>query len=481
MYEERKDNFSIKGFILQLIVIIIFVFLMLWLFPTKQYIKDNMGGNLQSEEQLARLEVLYGEVFANNVERMKDAAIGYYTDERLPQVVGKSEMITLQEMYEKKLVLEMTDAEGNACSVTESYVKVTKYENEYRFKVNLKCGDKEDYIIVYMGCYTYCESGMCERREETKDPEPTPTKKPTPTPSKDPEPTPEKDPDPTPQKTPKYLYEYKLVTPGKTTCTGWSEWTTKELTGSNTVQVETKTVQQKTGVTTQKYISGYTVQKVLTGTKKVQTGVTYKLVAETVTEKYISGYTTKKVITGTKDVQVGTTTKTVTKKVAAGTTNVYAGGGSGTTIPSNTSTKVYVKTGSTTKQNCTTCTATTYYTWDVYNVVTVYKIVTTTEQVPVYEKQYVYETKTVPVYSTRTYTVNKIKEVPVYKTENVYENKKVPVYSTREIDLYSDIKYYRSKTCTYTNGGTYYKWSTSKNDTALISQGYRLTGNVKEI
>ena len=37
----------------------------------------------------------------------------------------------------------------------EKLFKMTKFTEEYRLKVNLSCGDQEDYIIVYLGCYDY--------------------------------------------------------------------------------------------------------------------------------------------------------------------------------------------------------------------------------------------------------------------------------------------------------------------------------------
>jgi len=104
MYEERKETFSFKSFFLTVLVVLLFTFLMLWLFPTKSYISGNKGTNTYD---LDRLSVLYDEIFANNVERMKNAAIGYYTNERMPQVVGQSKKMTLQEMYDLHLVLQV--------------------------------------------------------------------------------------------------------------------------------------------------------------------------------------------------------------------------------------------------------------------------------------------------------------------------------------------------------------------------------------
>jgi len=51
MYEERKNVFSLKNIILQIILIVLFVFIMIWLFPTKSYLNDNYvaSGNLSEE------------------------------------------------------------------------------------------------------------------------------------------------------------------------------------------------------------------------------------------------------------------------------------------------------------------------------------------------------------------------------------------------------------------------------------------------
>ena len=76
---------------------------------------------------------------------MKDAAIGYFTDERMPQVVGQSKKLTLKEMYDLHLVLKMKDKDGKPCSTTKSYVEMTKYTEEYRLKVNLSCGKQENF------------------------------------------------------------------------------------------------------------------------------------------------------------------------------------------------------------------------------------------------------------------------------------------------------------------------------------------------
>ena len=474
MYEERKEKFSFKSFFLTLLLVLLFIFLMLWLFPTKNYVDKK----LQSTYDLERLEVLYDEIFANNVARMKDAAIGYYTNERMPQTVGQTKKLTLQQMYDLHLVLKMKDKDGKPCNTTKSYVEMTKYTEEYRLKVNLSCGSQEDYIIVYLGCYNYCEDGICEKRvstpsattkkeESSTNTQSTPTKKPStpnkpnpnnpkpedPTPNEPDKPKPE---DPTPNEpdnpiVKKYLYEYKLVVEDSKTCGTWSKWQKNVIKATELVKVQTKEVEE---------IVGYKTVKVpYTKTE---------IVKKQVTEKYISKYVTQLVLVGTKEVQTGTTTKTTYKEVQTGTTTVKTGKiGTGTKVPKNTSTTIYKVISTDTPDSCSYCGNETYYTWEIYEIKPVYKVQEVVETVPVYKTVNVYETKEVPVYALRT--VEKEEEV----TKTYYETKKVPKYGK--------VKYYRSQTCKINKGYTDIKWSESKMDSKLIGKGYKLTGNVKQV
>ena len=113
-------------------------------------------------------KVLTDRIFNDNIQEMKNASLLYFTQERLPVNVGDKKTITLQEMLDLKLLLPFTDKNGTACDVTGSYVTIEKLENEYLLKVNLKCGDEEDYILVTFGCYAYCTTYVCEKKDETE-------------------------------------------------------------------------------------------------------------------------------------------------------------------------------------------------------------------------------------------------------------------------------------------------------------------------
>ena len=168
-------------------------------------------------------------VFNQNVTFIKDAAIDYFTNERLPQTVNSKKKITLGEMINQKLVHTIVDSNGKSCSTTDSYVEVTKEKNEYTFKVNLSCSDVTDYIIVHKGCADYCGNSSCEVKvtpEETKTPE-----------------------------TKEYEYEYrKTISCQMTNWSNWSNWSTNREIIDNPnykkEEIKTETVIEKIKVET---------------------------------------------------------------------------------------------------------------------------------------------------------------------------------------------------------------------------------------
>ena len=170
MYDER-ERFSIKDVVLQVILVVLFVFLLLWLFPTKSYVDNKID---------SKLTPFYNQIFTTNINNMKEAAISYFTTSRLPKNIGDKERLTLSEMLDKKLLISFLDSNNKKCSLTDSYVEITKMDDEYILKVNLSCSDNSDYILVHLGCYNYCQSGLCEKQETVKTT--TDTKKPSVTP-----------------------------------------------------------------------------------------------------------------------------------------------------------------------------------------------------------------------------------------------------------------------------------------------------------
>ena len=487
MYEERRNTLSFRDIILQLMLVILFVFVMIWLFPTKNYLKDNFVGKDELTSEIAmQLQSLYGRLYTDNVESMRDAAQGYFTNERLPKKIGDSVTLTLEEMEEKKLVIPFKDSNNQSCDVSKSYVQVTKMSDEYQMKVQLTCSDYSDYIIVYMGCYDYCDGAICEEQ-------PTTTTKPS-TPSKPSKPSnPE-----TPVVNKKYEYEYKLVTKNTYSEWGpWSDWSTTKVTADTLRQVEIDKRDELTGYKTETYYDYETSIEYKTQTTQVQVGTTSKAVGTKVidTKPATGGSTSQKQYTNAIK---NTTSGSYGSWVYQGyTTSKYA--------LSSSNTVKYEYVSHKTTVDCTNvCQNVTTYTYKKYT--RTYNSGSTTYSCPTgYTKEgsgantkcYKYVTSGSGTLSCSTYgsdyklsgsncikTVTVYKDVPVYKdvTTTVPVEVTTKVEKTRKIPIYEAITYYRYRTRKQlTVAGTYYKWSRSKNDQNLISLGYELTGKKREV
>lgn len=160
MYEENS-RFSWTSLFIKIIIVVIFILFTIWLLSlaTKNATREVTKGMSDS------INVLTDNIYAQNMDRMKDVGRSYFTTERLPEKVGDVKTLSLAKMYDEGLILEIKDKNGNACSAKNSYVSVEKMENEYQMKVYLECGEEKDSIKVIMGCYNYCDTDICERKQ----------------------------------------------------------------------------------------------------------------------------------------------------------------------------------------------------------------------------------------------------------------------------------------------------------------------------
>ena len=471
--EERKSNL-LKEFLLKLILIIIFVLLLIWLVPW-----PNMDSYMEA------LNPLKSQIFNSNIQEMKKAAITYFTSERLPQNVGDKKTLTLQQMLDMKLLIPFVDKNGDSCDVTASYVTIEKQETEYLMKVNLKCGEEENYILVHLGCYAYCTTDICEKKEEktpikpsitinkptakptnkptnvptyvptptslpTKNPTPTPTNKPTPTPTNKPTPTPTNKPTPTPTNkptptptnkpspTPTYKpnKKYEYVKTESAYCANWSSWTTSML---------------KTGQTVTPVNTIYKVVEDL-GYKRVQVGV--------VTAKYQKVY-----VTTNELVQTSTYNYKVCKNysyvVSGGKVHQVSGDWTysgqtytGATPPADTPTSRWIPVGVDWEKCGSDC---------VNHPITLYK-----QQV---RSGTSYSD---PVQVTATCTDIEERSLPVYVNRTKTTEKTVMVEP--EKPLYGNIHFAREKTCNTVVGEKTYKQCSTYNDKNLLNNGYGYSG-----
>ena len=148
MYSNEKKGFSILDIIVKIILFGLFILILVWLFNKK----------------VPNMTPFYSNVFRENIKYMQEAAESYFTDDKMPKEIGGEVKMTLSEMIEKKIILPFVDKNGNSCDLYNSYVSITKQEDEsFRLKTNLECGEEKDYTIKILGCHTYCKDNNCEK------------------------------------------------------------------------------------------------------------------------------------------------------------------------------------------------------------------------------------------------------------------------------------------------------------------------------
>ncbi len=219
MYEEGHRGFAFKSIILKLLLIFVIIFLIIWLFPTKNYVKNLIDQRLGTGSD---------QIFTNNVNTMKDAATSYFSGDRLPKKEGVSKTITLKEMLDEKLLIDLVDSNRKKCDTKKSYATITKNKSDYSLQVNLVCSDKKASINSYISDNSFCTDTVCSKKKLESN-------------SKE-----EKQANEEEKKTNNEISQTKECEYTKTNggywsnYGAWSDWSTAQVTASNSRQVETK-------------------------------------------------------------------------------------------------------------------------------------------------------------------------------------------------------------------------------------------------
>lgn len=209
---EQKGT-TIVDFLIQLIFIVIFVVLLVWLFPTKDWLKENYFGNTYVEEKET---IIDDEKFVNNINNMLEASKNYFGyNVNLPENIDDTVKVTLQELVDNHIMIMPKDSNGKKCD-GNSYAIITKTSVGYSIKVSLTCGNDSDYIIRTVGCDPFCQDNCTQKCQ--------------------------------------LEYQYsKKINGYFTNWSAWSEWETNKKTATKYLKVEEKTV------TTKVCPSGYTL------------------------------------------------------------------------------------------------------------------------------------------------------------------------------------------------------------------------------
>lgn len=497
MYTEEyeKRGFPFRDFALKLILVVIFVFLLIWLLPKFISPVINTKECKNSTCDVSGIDALTSQIFLDNLEKMKNAAISYYTDERLPQEVEQSDKMTLSDMIGKKIIIALVDKNNKVCDLEKSYVKITKLDDEYLLKVNLKDSEKEDYILVHLGCYTYCDSYLCEKQNVNvpikgskpsfsvpiKNEKPVPSEKPTPsekpseepTPSEKPTDKPTEKPTPTPPEDPKYIYEYQKTT--NALFSKWTLWSNWSKTNCATQEINcnenSTTCLKKLQMLKRKERIG-TYQKAYAKTRDVvkQTG--------SYTQKSCSKYNyveINKTLYATTTTTTYTQTNTITSSTVQSTGGwSYAGRASYSNPPKDTATTHYKFVGADYSYCSDTCSTLPNYYYDKYIYTGGLTSVSSTTTPGKVSSSSSSSTSS----STTTTTQASCGEY-VYKTIPIYGTIRVTEKVMRTEPLYGTVCYQSTKTRKLLDAGsTKTKWS-EYGDKTLLNNGWYYTGRKK--
>lgn len=164
MYTEdyKHNGFFFRNLLLKLLLIIAIIFLLIWIIPKfTSYKKSNsIKSNIKVTEENTTSDYL-----KSNLEKLKQASLVYYKDDKLPTNTNDIVLVTLKQLEDEKLITKLTNNKNKACNNKKSYVKLTKLADDYLLKVYINCDGKTDYLLSHVGKYTYCTNTICEKND----------------------------------------------------------------------------------------------------------------------------------------------------------------------------------------------------------------------------------------------------------------------------------------------------------------------------
>lgn len=150
MYEETKEKFNWKGFIIKFLIILAVFVLIIKLLP---FASDNKG-------KLSK-------TFTSNMSKLKEVGNTYYTKETLPKNIDDSVKTSLEELIKNKKINTLKGNDGKKCNEEDSYIKAIKKSIGYELEVYLECGEEKDTSYVYLGCYDECGNTTSQTKKTT--------------------------------------------------------------------------------------------------------------------------------------------------------------------------------------------------------------------------------------------------------------------------------------------------------------------------
>ena len=134
MYQEKKSGVNWLKFLLKIFITILVILLIV-----------KLGSIILSKHKNKVID----DVMNNNLVKMNEVAVKYFDEEKLPKEVGNTEKVSLKDLIDDNKISNIKDQAGKQCNYEESYIQVTKLDNDYQYKSYLVCGSVTKFKNSY--------------------------------------------------------------------------------------------------------------------------------------------------------------------------------------------------------------------------------------------------------------------------------------------------------------------------------------------
>lgn len=122
-----KNSSLIRTILFNILIILTVLIIYLLFFPKKSYVREKLDKNPNIEK-----------TFNSNINSMKIAGLKFFTD-------NNSTKVTLQELIDKELLIELKDSNDSKCDLN-SYIE----KSDNKLVIYLKCPDSENTKEIFL-------------------------------------------------------------------------------------------------------------------------------------------------------------------------------------------------------------------------------------------------------------------------------------------------------------------------------------------
>ncbi|MBD9115281.1 hypothetical protein EGP95_05805, partial [bacterium] len=133
MYQEENNSFQWLKLILRLVIVLLVVLL------TLKFVFIISSNSLGKKDT----------TFENNLKYIDNISKGFFNEKNIPKVIGESKEYKIEDVLSKDQI-DYMNKNYNKIDYENSYIKVTRLENEYQIKTLLTYNGETNYINSFV-------------------------------------------------------------------------------------------------------------------------------------------------------------------------------------------------------------------------------------------------------------------------------------------------------------------------------------------